>query len=192
VQATAVLVFVSQPDKDRRCFRFGCRFRTTSQGHCAPMENDTRYSPAKCIGCSTKDVSGNPDPKHVSTSFVERQNWTLRTTLRRYTRLSNGFSRKAGESCRCRCSELFRVQLHQDSSYTARVSSNGSRYHGSAVERGRFGNPLGRCRAAEGGKSGMMQIPVFMRGPIATFMISIGGTVAGVLIAWKLLKPKSK
>jgi len=60
----------------------------------APLENDTRYSPAKCIGCSTKDVSGNPDPKHISTLFVERQNWTVRTTLRRYTRLSNGFSRK--------------------------------------------------------------------------------------------------
>ncbi len=37
-----------------------------------------------------------------------------------------------------------------------------------------------------------MQIPVLMRSPIATFVISIGGTVAGVLIAWKLLKPKSK
>jgi IS1 family transposase len=60
----------------------------------APMENDTRYSPAKCIGCSMKEVSGNPDPKHISTSFVERQNWTVRTTMRRYTRLSNGFSRK--------------------------------------------------------------------------------------------------
>lgn len=41
-----------------------------------------------------KVVSGNPDPKYVSTSFVERQNWTVRTTMRRYTRLSNGFSRK--------------------------------------------------------------------------------------------------
>jgi hypothetical protein len=45
-------------------------------------------------GCATKDVTGNPDPKHISTSFVERQNWTVRTNMRRYTRLSNGFSRK--------------------------------------------------------------------------------------------------
>jgi hypothetical protein len=41
-----------------------------------------------------KGVGGNPDPKHISTSFVERQNWTVRTTMRRYARLSNGFSCK--------------------------------------------------------------------------------------------------
>jgi IS1 family transposase len=60
----------------------------------SPSENETRYSPARCIGTSTKEVSGNPDYKHISTSFVERQNWTVRTKMRRYTRLSNGFSRK--------------------------------------------------------------------------------------------------
>jgi IS1 family transposase len=60
----------------------------------APMENETRYSLARCIDCTTKDVMGNPDPKHISTSFVERQNRTVRTNMRRYTRLSNGFSRK--------------------------------------------------------------------------------------------------
>jgi len=59
-----------------------------------PSENETRYSPAQCIGVEERRISGNPDPKHVSTSYIERQNWTVRTKMRRYTRLSNGFSRK--------------------------------------------------------------------------------------------------
>jgi len=95
---------------------------------------DTRYSPAQCIGTRTGVLSRRPDPRHISTSFIERQNLNLRMGVRRFTRLTNAFSKKFENHCHmvaiyhayynfCRVHQTLRVTPAMEAGLTDHVWS---------------------------------------------------------------------
>jgi IS1 family transposase len=99
-----------------------------------PDRPDSRYSPAACIGIRTATLSGNPDRKHISTSYVERQNLNLRMGVRRFTRLTNAFSKKFENHCHmvaiyhayynfCRVHQTLRVTPAMEAGLTDHVWS---------------------------------------------------------------------
>lgn len=77
---------------------------------------EKRYSPAECTGIKVEQIQGQPNPKHISTSFVERQNLNIRMSNRRFTRLTNAFSKKvANLEAACALNFMYHnfVRIHQ-------------------------------------------------------------------------------
>jgi IS1 family transposase len=88
---------------------------------------EKRYSPAKCIGARRQQVTGDPDPKHISTSYAERQNLTMRMHMRRFTRLTNAFSKKVeNHACAVALHAMYYnfVRIHQTLKVTPAMAAS--------------------------------------------------------------------
>ncbi len=107
-------------------------------------EAEKRYSPAKCIGARKTRVTGDPDPDHISTSFVERANLIMRMSMRRFTRLTNAFSKK--------------VENHEHALALYFMHYNFARVHQTPARDPGHGSGRGRSRLDAGRYSGAVRL----------------------------------
>ena len=119
-------------------------------------EAQKRYSPAECVGCKRENVTGSPDPDHISTSYAERANLTMRMRMRRFTRLTNAFSKDAENHAHSIAIHFMHynfARIHQ----TLRVSpGHGCWRDRQAVGAGRHRGD-DRCRRTAAGQAGAVQ-----------------------------------
>ena len=106
--------------------------------------------PAVCLGCDVKEITGSPDPKHISTSYVERQNLTMRMSMRRFTRLTKAFSKKV-ENHAAAIALYFMYynfgRIHQTLRVTPAMEAGVANHIWSVGKSLGFSARLSRCRA---------------------------------------------
>lgn len=123
----------------------------------APEGSTRRYSPAECTGAKKVRVEGNPDPKHVSTSYAERSNLTVRMHMRRFTRLTNAFSKKVENHAYAVALHMMYYNFVRIQSEAADDAGDGGGRHRSALGDRRHCSSGRECRGASKKSVGLIR-----------------------------------